>query len=284
MPAQARVALVTDSTADMPLDLAAERGVHVAPMHVIWDGQDLRDRIDLDSAAFYARLAQSRTLPTTSPPSAQEFADIFQRARDASNAEAVLAFTISSQLSSSYHVAQQAARLVDFPVHAIDTRTGSIAHGLVVLAAADARDRGGGPEEVLRLALDAIMRTQMIFALDTLTYLHRSGRVSGLQRFIGGALQIKPILHVVAGGIALRERVRTRTRLLARLREIFDEVATRDRPLRIGVLHGAAADDLRAFVASLWAAWSPELLVEGTVGASVGIHTGPGSLGFAILQ
>ena len=278
------IAIVTDSTADIPAPLAAERRIHVVPMHILWEGRDLRDRIDIDSEVFYTRLVKTRELPTTSQPSPVEFADAFQRARDETDAEAVIALTISSKLSGSYNAALEAIKLVDFPAFVVDTLTGSLAHGLAVLALADARDAGISPEKAADFARQAAARTKMIFALDTLEFLYRSGRISNLRRWIGTALRIKPILHVKDGGIALLEQAHTRRRMLCRLIEIFEQVVDPAKPLHMGVLHGNAIDDMQAFLAEITARWKPARLIQSTVCASIGVHTGPGSLGFAIFQ
>ncbi len=230
------------------------------------------------------RLETSRSVPTTSQPTLPEFTEIFQRARDEHDAEAVVVLTISSKLSGTFNAANQARKLVDFPVHVVDSLTGSLAHGLTVLSLADARDQGISPEEAVSLAQDIAARTKMIFALNTLEFLYRSGRVNNLQRILGAALRIKPILHVKDGGITLFEQVRTRRRQMNRLLEIFEETVDQSLPLRIGILHGNAIEEMQSFVDEITSRWKPALLVTNTVCAPVGVHTGPGALGFAILQ
>ncbi len=278
------IAVMTDSTADLPTDLAAQRQIYSVPMHIVWEGRDYRDRIDIDPESFYSRLVTAREMPTTSQPSLPELVSAYEQAHQETGASAVFILTISSRLSGAYNAACQAAKMVDFPVQVIDTQTGSVAAGLAALGLADARDAGINPAEAVRLAHDLVRRTKMIFALDTLEYLYRSGRVSSLQRVLGNALRIKPILHVKDGGIALLEQVRTRQRMLQRLRSLLDEVVDRSRPIRIGVLHGMAAEDMQAFVDDIMKTYNPEVLIQNTVCAPVAVHTGPGSLGFALLQ
>ncbi len=282
MPAQ--IAIVTESTADIPRDVAAERQIFTTPMHIYWDGEDLRDGVDIAPVEFYKRLVTSRTHPTTSQPTVPEFTATFEQARKITDAAAVIVLTMSAKLSGTYNAACQAARAVNFPVFVVDTRTGSLAHGLAALALADARDNGIGPQEAVRLARELADRTKMIFALNTLEYLYRSGRVSNLKRLLGTALQIKPILHVQDGGITLLEQVRTRRRQMERLFGIFEEVVDRTRPLRVGVLHGNAFEEMQEFVERIRDRFNPVQLITNTVCAPVGVHTGPGSLGFAILQ
>jgi DegV family protein with EDD domain len=277
-------AIVTESTADIPPSLAAERQIFTTPMHIYWDGVDLRDGVDIDPIAFYERLTTSRSHPTTSQPTLPEFAETFQRAREVTGAAAAIVLTMSAKLSGTYNAACQAAEMVGFPVYPVDSRTGSLAHGLAALALADARDQGISEQEGVSLAHQLAARTKMVFALDTLEYLYRSGRVSNLKRLLGTALQIKPILHVQDGGITLLEQVRTRQRQIRRLFQLFEEMVDATQPLRVGILHGNSFDEMNEFVTRVTNHFNPIQLVTNTVCAPVGVHTGPGSLGFAILQ
>ena len=139
-----QIAVMTDSTADIPQDLAARRHIYTIPMHIVWEGKDMRDRVDLDAETFYARLATAHELPTTSQPSLSELTEAYEQAHAETGAAAVCIVTLSSKLSGVYNAACEAAKLVDFPVHVIDSRTGSIAAGLIALGLADARDAGIG--------------------------------------------------------------------------------------------------------------------------------------------
>lgn len=281
---QPHFAIVTESTADIPPDIAAERQITMVPMHICWDGQDLRDGVDIEPVTFYERLVTSQTHPTTSQPTLPEFVEAFHKARKLTRAAAVVVLTMSAKLSGTYNAACQAAKQVDFPVFVVDTKTGSLAHGLTALAVADARDNGMVAEESVGLASRLAAQTRMVFALDTLEYLYRSGRVNNLQRILGAALQIKPILHVQEGGITLFQQVRTRRRQIKRLMGIFDELVDPSRPLRLGILHGNSFEEMQEFVDAIKDRVKPVQLVTNTVCAPVGVHTGPGSLGFAILQ
>lgn len=280
----ASFAIVTDSTADIPADIAQTRQVFTIPMQIIWGKTVSRDNIDMSSEEFYRRLVTARELPTTSHPPLNDFVQAFHQARQQTGADEVLLLTISARLSGAYNAGLQAAAMTDFPVHVIDTRTGSMAHGLTALALADVRDEGLSPREAVAYAEETAARTKMIFALDTLEYLYRSGRISQLKWRIGAALQIKPVLHVKDGGIELLEQVRTRRRMLSRLLEIFEAVVDRSLPLRVGVLHGVAREEIAALAEAIRTRFAPALLLENTVCAPVGVHTGPGSLGFAVLQ
>lgn len=280
----ARIALVTDSTADIPPTLAQERQVYVVPLYVIWGADNLKDGIDITPDDFFKRLPSDPILPTTSQPSPAEFAEIYQQARDETDAEAVMALTISADLSGTYASAQQATRMVDFPAYAIDLRSASIGTGLGVLEVADARDSGASPEEILALARSLPARIRLYFLLGTLEYLHKGGRIGGARRFLGTALNIKPILQIRDGRVEAHESVRTRKRAFSRLVEIFWEVIDPARPLRVGVLHSAAEEDADALGKAIVERCQPTSLVKTQVGATIGVHAGPGAVGFAVLQ
>ncbi len=279
-----KFAIVTDSTSDMPAELAQQRQIYVAPLHVMWGTETLRDGVDITPEEFYKRLGAESELPTTSQPTPAALAELYEKARQETGAETIIALTISADLSGTYSSAQQAIKMVDFPVHAIDLRTTTLAQSLSVFKVADLRDQGGSVEEAVALAESLRARTKVIFTLDTLEYLHKGGRIGGARRLLGTALNIKPILHVVDGKIEARESVRTRKRAQSRLVELLAEEIDPDKPVSIGVLHGNAQQEAETLAAAVLERWTPEQLVVAQVGTAIGVHTGPGAVGFAIVQ
>jgi DegV family protein with EDD domain len=282
MPSQ--IAIVTDSTSDIPADLARSRQIFVTPLHIIWGAESLRDGIDISRQSFYNRLAIDPIHPSTSQPTPNEFADMFQRARDATDAAKVLAVTISSALSGTFSAAKQAAELVDFPVHLVDSRTTSGALGLLAIALADLRDTGAPADEIIDKATDYVTRTRAILTIDTLKFLHRSGRVTGARRWIGTALQIKPILHVDDGHLQPLEAVRTRPKALRRMMEIFTDWIDESKPLYTAILYGTTPDDADEYEAKLAARWRPKFMMKVIASSGVGVHTGPGAMGLTLFQ
>jgi len=283
-PMKSQIAIVTDSTSDIPAGLAAERQIFVTPLHILWGDEDLLDGLDISRQEFYRRLITDPRHPTTSQPTPDEFATMFQRARDATDASAVIVVTISAALSGTYNAALQAVRLVDFPVHLVDSRTTSGALGLLALAIADLRDRGARTAEILQQAQEYVSRTRAILAIDTLEFLHRSGRVSAARRWIGALLQIKPILFVKEGRLEALETVRTRTRALERMLEIFSGWVDPARPLHVAILYGdtpQGADDYEAMIKERW---NPVFIMKVIASSAVGVHTGPGAMGLTLFQ
>ncbi len=281
---KSNIALVTDSTSDIPADLATRRQIFVTPLHILWGDQDLLDGIDISRQEFYRRLVTDPRHPTTSQPTPEEFAAMFQRARDAVDASAVIAVTISADLSGTYNAARQALSLVDFPVHLVDSRTTSGALGLLTLALADLRDSGATAAQIIQKAHEYVSRTRATLTIDTLEFLHRSGRVSAARRWLGALLQIKPILHVKDGRLEALEAVRTRTAALKRMLEIFNHWVDPDRPLHIAILYGDTPQDADAYEAALKERWNPAFIMKVIASSAVGVHTGPGAMGLTLFQ
>jgi DegV family protein with EDD domain len=279
-----KVAIVTDSTSDIPLDMAAERQIYIAPMNIIWGQQSYKDSLELSREAFYERLPRDPELPSTSQPSPGEFADLYQRARDETDAEAVVAITISAELSGTHSSAQQAQKMVDFPVHLVDARTTSGALGLHTLAVADLRDEGAPLETVIQQAQAYAQRTRAILTINTLEFLYRSGRVSAARRWIGAALQIKPILYVKDGRMEALEAVRHRGRALSRMLEIFNSWIDPTRPVHIAILYGDTPENADEYEAILQETWQPVRMLKLLASSAVGVHTGPGAMGLTLFQ
>jgi DegV family protein with EDD domain len=271
-----RIAIVTDSTCDIPPDLLDEYRIIVVPQYLIWGEEELRDMYDIDNETFYARLTTDPVHPQTTYADAATFAHTVREfAPDATEAVVV---TVSSQLSGTMNSAYGARDLLDIPLHVLDSLSASMGLGWQVLAAARARDRGADVETILAEIRRVRERSSLFFTVDTLEYLHKGGRVSGLARFVGSAIQLKPLLVVdtATGRIELCERVRTRERALRRLVEVTFERVDPAQPLHIAVLHGAAPDDARTVHDEIETLYHPDELLLGQTTPTIGVHSGPG--------
>ncbi len=277
-------ALITDSTSDIPASLIQERQLYIAPLHVLWGQDNFKEGIDISVVQFHQRLASDPDLPTTSQPTPQAFADLYRQARQETGAEAILVMTISADLSGTYSSAQQAIKMVDFPVRVVDIRTASIATGLAVLQVADARDSGATLDEAEQLAQSMQTRTRLLFSVDTLEYLHKGGRIGGARRLLGTALNIKPVLHVEAGKVEALESVRTRKKALGRLVDLYEQMLDTTQPVHLGCLHSQCPDEAQSLLDALIARHEPASLLITEIGPTISVHTGPGAIGFAFLQ
>lgn len=278
----ARTAIVTDSTCNLPPDLARERGIHVVPLYVVWGDESLRDGIDIHEQEFYARLRASKDIPKTSQATPQDFVLAFEQARAAANADEVVCAVVSSALSGTYASAILAQDMVDFPVQVVDTRQVSWALGHVTLAAADARDNGASADEIAAAARDAAARQQLVFTIDSLEHLKRGGRISSGKLFVGSALNIKPVLVVREGVIEAVENVRTRKRALQQLPKVAADVLDGRQVKRLSVLHADAEAEGRAVLEQAQQQFQPEEIMFAYATTVLGVHAGPGAVGLVV--
>jgi len=277
-----KVAIVTDSTA-LPPEKVKEFGIRVIPLSVIWDGEIYADGIDITPSEFYTRLAQSSNLPSTSQPSAAAFKKVFQELLN--QGKDVLAILISSGISGTVNSALQALAEVDQErVEVVDSLTAATATGLQVIAAARKAAAGGTLRDVKYTAMEAQEHTDVVFAVDTLKFLHKGGRIGGAKRFLGSMLNIKPILEIKHGVIEPADQVRTQKRALERLITLVEERAGGERPLRVAVFHSNVPDIARELLAEVEKQLKPEEIFLAELSPVIGTHVGPGTLAIACLH
>lgn len=272
--------LVTDSTSDLTVDQAAALGVAVVPLTVRFGEECLLDGVDLDADAFYARLPTSTVHPTTSQPSPEQFADVYRGLlRDP--ADQVISLHLSPKWSGTMQSATLAAQDCDGRVHVVDS--GTISAGIQFLLRAAARDIAGGADvdTVVRNIEERRTRVVIYILMDTLTYLQRGGRIGRAQAFLGGVLNLKPILRIVDGEVHPHARVRSRQQGLAKMLEVL----AGEGPLEaLATMHSGAPELLEAVDGRLTRAY-PELdVTTGQLGPVVGVYAGPGSIGIAALR
>ncbi|MCD4737938.1 MAG: DegV family protein [Anaerolineae bacterium] len=274
-----KIALITDSTCDIPAVLQEQYNIEIVPLSIIWGEEVFRERVDITAQAFYERLVQDPTYPTTTQPTPADFANVYRRAAEA-GAEEVLVIVISSAMSGTLTSAQQAASLVTIPVHFVDSKSNSMSLGWQVLAAARAREAGGDVPAMIAAAEMARKSMVYIISLDTLDYLHKGGRIGSAARFIGSLLNLKPQIYVnhETGSVEGGRQSRTRKRALKELwRDFFAELDT-DKPLHIAVLHNAAPAEAEKLAARVREEYHPQELLISIVSPVLGVHTGPRAL------
>ena len=213
------VCVVTDSVASIPQDLLAANGIDVVSLFIN-DGELNQAELDMDVAAFYHRLEDMRTLPTSSQPSVESMLEAFRRALD--HGSDVLGVFISADMSGTCQTARMAAGMLaeEYPagrIEIVDSRSNSMEEGYGVLAAAAAATAGMSIERCVAAATETLHRTRYLFTPHSLEYLRRGGRIGGASALIGGLLQIKPILTVEQGETQTFARVRTQARALAEM-------------------------------------------------------------------
>ncbi|HOT91808.1 MAG TPA: DegV family protein [Anaerolineae bacterium] len=271
-----KIALITDSTCDLPAELREQYAIHVVPLSIIWGSEQLRDGVDIQPEAFYERLVADPTYPTTSQPTPQDFLNAYENAAR-QGAKEIVVITISRAMSGTYESAQLAAPIIGIPVHLADSRANSMSLGWQVLAAARAREAGGDAAAMIAAADSARKTMVYVITLDTLEYLRKGGRIGGATAFIGTLLNFKPQIWVnhETGMVEAGHRSRTRQKALQALyNDFFARLDTRKK-MRIAVLHNAVLPDAEALAARVQAEFAPAELIISIVSPVLGVHTGP---------
>jgi DegV family protein with EDD domain len=279
----AKTAILTDSTANLPMEWVERYNVRVIPLKIHWGDETYLDGIDLTPNEFYTRLAHAKSLPTTSQPSIQDFLQAFESLAD--QADGIVVPLISSGISGTVASALAAAREFSrVPVEIVDTRVTSAGQALVVLAAARAAAQGKSLQEVRQAADVVVQRMHLFFAVDTLEYLHRGGRIGGASRYLGTAFSIKPILYFDSEGkLDALERVRTKGKALQRLIALAEGKAN-GHPLHLGVIHANAPQVAQEFREQIAQHLHCNDVFTLELSPVISIHVGPGTIGIALYE
>jgi len=279
--------IVTDSTANIPLDLLNGYPIVSVSLQVIWGNEILRDGIDIEPGDFYKRLSVDKVLPSTSQVTPEEFKKMYGRLID--EGYDILSMHISGKLSGTLDSAIQAKNT--FPnanIELFDTNSTSMAMGFQVLSAARMAKTGATLKECKAVAEQAVQKTGMYFVLSTLEFLHRGGRIGGAQAFMGTMLNLKPILELKDGRIEPVERVRTHSKAVDRLLDLVEaRIANESGPIRLCAVHANAPDDGNALLEKAVKRFPNSLVTDtvlSTVNPVLGTHVGPGALGLAFMH
>lgn len=271
------VKVITDSTADIPAELVHKLGITVVPSYVMFGTESYRDGIELSRQQFYEKLVSTREIPSTAAPPPAVYQETYRRL--AEETEEMVSIHLASRYSGIYSSATVAARdVAGAQIAVIDSDQVSMGCGWLVVAAAEAAQRGASYEEIVTLVQGMKPRTRVLAALGTLEYLHRGGRVDWVQAMVGTLLRIKPIIEVHLGEIRLLERARTLGRSLGRLLARVQALGPLERAI---VLHTNAPDLASGFADELHRVdpgW--ERLIE-QAGVTIASHAGPGAVGVA---
>ena len=269
------VRIVSDSACDLPPELCKELGIEIVPLTIRFGEDELVDRVELTTEAFWQRLANSKVLPETAAPSVGAFESAF-RGLSERGADGIVCINLSSRMSATMQSAQIAAKTLDHrcPVEVIDSKSASMGIGMQCLEAVRIARNGGDMHDVVAAVESVRDRSHILFTVDTLEYLRKGGRIGGAQAMLGSMLSIKPVITVKEGAVEPAGKVRTRSKAL---RFVVDRV--KERPVEsLCVVHAQAAD-VDEFIAMLEPIVPDTEIVVGTIGPVVGVHTGPGAMG-----
>lgn len=274
------IRIVTDSTCDLPQALVEKYHITVIPMYIHIGGQSFRDGIELSRQEFYEQLPKFKHAPTTAAPGPEVFRQVYEQLA-AEGATEILSIHISVKLSAVCTIASQAAReTAVIPVIVFDSRQLSLGTGFQVLAAAQAAEAGRSMSEIQSMLEDLIPRIRVFAALDTLEFLHRSGRMNFAISFLGTLLQIKPFMKMYNGD-PTAERIRTRQGAVKRLIELLKEEQPYE---KVALLHSQAADRATALLEQVQHLLpAGDVMIE-EINPVLGAHIGPGVLGFVCIS
>lgn len=278
-----KIGVVTDSTSDLPGDLAQRFGVEVVPTILVVEGKQYADGKDLSRGDFYARLPAMRTFPTTAAPSIGEFSARYQKLLQA-GCDFVLSIHAASQLTAVCDIARQAAD--DFPgrVAIVDSGSLSLGLGFQALAAAEAAESGADVETAIAFIADVRRRLRVFAALDTMDYLRRSGRVPAAVTLLGGMLSIKPLIELTDGLLKPAGATRTTRQADERMAALLKAGLPIE---RLAILHTGAESRARGFLSRLMEECRRDLpreILVVNVATVIGAHVGPNGLGFAAVR
>ena len=279
-----KVVVVTDSTASLPPEVAAARGIRVVPLQVVIGAKVLDEGPDGATPDVVAEALREFVPVSTSRPAPALFADVYREVA-AEGADEIISIHLSGEMSGTFESAQLAALEADVTVHVVDSTQVGIATGYAALTAVDVLDAGGTAEEAVAAALARGQAATSLFYVDTLEYLRRGGRIGAAAAILGSALSVKPLLEIADGKVAPRERVRTASRALGRLVDLAVEAAG-DQPVDVCVSHlanAAKAEELAGLLAERLAdGLEGREVMCGELGAVLGAHVGPGMVAVCV--
>jgi DegV family protein with EDD domain len=275
------VRIVTDSTSDMPDEVAKELGITVVPLYINFGSQTYHDGVDLSTDDFYPKMISSTdVIPTTSAPAPADFAKTYDRL--AKEADGIMVMTISRKLSATYDSAKKGIeeRKSKCPIELLDSRLALMGMGLLAIAAAKAANQGASLKEVLALSKENIPRLDMRIAFDTLDYLRRGGRIGKAQAFFGSLLKVNPILTINDGEVYPAARERSRAKAIDYLVNFAAEYSHIE---EMAVEDATTPDEADGLVERLGEKFPKEDIYRAKVSPVIGANVGPRVLSVIVL-
>ena len=275
-----KVAIVTDSSAYLPKAFVDQYQISVVPLTLNWDGKSYYDGVDIQAEAFYTRLSKSSSIPTTSQVTVQQFVDVYRKLLDAGHD--VISLNLSSGISGTVESAMIAQeQFPGAPLLVVDTKLVAMALSLMVLAVARAAEAGADLKACKAVADEVFPKIGVYFTVDTLTYLHKGGRINSAKRLMGSALNLKPLMEIREGKIELVESVVSRKKAIARMLDLVEKRIAGASPVRVAPFHALALDEALQLQKAAQERFNPVENILSEVSPVIGTHTGPGTLSIA---
>ncbi|MBO8127409.1 MAG: DegV family protein [Firmicutes bacterium] len=272
-----RVHIVTESTADLPIELAQEHDIKVIPMSVEIAGATYQDGVTITPEELYQRMREEKVTPTTTQITPAQYMQVFREIIESGQIPVYIGF--SSKLSGSFQSSVVAAgSFAENEVYVLDTKAASLGEGLLALEAAKMASQGAEPQEIVSTIGAKAKTLEHLVVVDTLEYLARGGRISNAKAFLGNILNLKPLIHVVDGALIPFETARTRKKALRRLVTLMEERGVDIQNQTVGISHAdnlQTATELKDLIAERFG--TKEFIIS-TIGATIGAHAGPGTV------
>lgn len=277
--------VVTDSTAYLPEDVVKENNIVIAPLIVLWEEEQYRDGVDITPNQFYTKLAHADQMPTTSQTTPGTFKNLYSKLLD--EGYDIFSMHISSKLSGTIDSANQAkAMLKTERIAVFDTETTAMAMGFIALTVARAAKNGASLEECLAIAQKAQENQGVLFAVKTLEFLRRGGRIGGASALLGTMLNIKPILHLKDGKIEAAGKVRTMAKAVDTMADMISAKMNGTGKLRIAIQHANAKEEAERVLGKIKEKFPNGIMIESMtadVSPVIGTHLGPGAIGISFM-
>lgn len=278
------VAVVTDSTADIPSSLVEQHGITTVPAFVRFGNEEFRDGVDIGTEDFYSRLARDKDVfPTTSQPSPGDFKTVYDSLLE--EHDEIISIQISSALSGTYASAVAGAAQADPSgerIKNVDSRTASMGTGFIALATKKVLDDGGSAADALATANDMTSRVQFGGTPDTLEYLQRGGRLKGARALMANILHVRPVLAVVDGEVDVIARPRSHRKAMAKLISVVVEDHAPLKNLAVMQTDSSARGEAEEVLEELKGEVAPGgMAIAATIGPAIGAHLGTGTIGIA---
>ena len=277
MPA---IKFVIDSTADLEPAWIEQHGITIVPLRVIFGEEELRDHFDISPQDFYTRMKTDPVAPRTSQPTPAEFEAAFDAATQ--DGSTVICTTLSAGVSGTWNSAMAAKNaLPDRDIRIVDTKMVSIAHLTIVEAAVAAAESGSPPDQVINTIGELMSQQRLVFAVESLEYLRRGGRIGGAQAMLGSLLNIKPILKVEDGKVDALDKVRTFSKAVDRLLLELEKSAKEWDCAPDAIVGHCENPEIAHNLAERTQAVTGKPVPVTYVGPVIGCHGGPGAIGFS---